>query len=136
MARTEAEVGKPQGGLVNWIDDRFPGARFIHLVRDGRAVALSHGKRLLARRPAGGAAASPGVSPSPSTSGSAVGEAGRGGVGGPPEIATGVAAPPRSTSAPVPSMSSPSVRVIDAPRTRPPEPGRGASSAPPPAGSG
>jgi ubiquinol-cytochrome c reductase cytochrome b subunit len=24
MARTEAEVGKPQGGLVNWIDDRFP----------------------------------------------------------------------------------------------------------------
>ncbi len=24
MARIEAEVGKPRGGLVNWIDDRFP----------------------------------------------------------------------------------------------------------------
>jgi ubiquinol-cytochrome c reductase cytochrome b subunit len=24
MARIEAEVGKPQGGLVKWIDDRFP----------------------------------------------------------------------------------------------------------------
>jgi ubiquinol-cytochrome c reductase cytochrome b subunit len=24
MARVEAEVGKPKGGLMNWIDDRFP----------------------------------------------------------------------------------------------------------------
>jgi len=24
MARIEAEVGKPQGGLLKWIDDRFP----------------------------------------------------------------------------------------------------------------
>jgi ubiquinol-cytochrome c reductase cytochrome b subunit len=24
MARIEAEVGKPQGGLMKWIDDRFP----------------------------------------------------------------------------------------------------------------
>ena len=24
MARIEAEVGKPQGGLIQWIDDRFP----------------------------------------------------------------------------------------------------------------
>jgi hypothetical protein len=24
MARIEAEVGKPQGGFMQWIDDRFP----------------------------------------------------------------------------------------------------------------
>ena len=24
MARSEAEVGKPKGGLINWIDERFP----------------------------------------------------------------------------------------------------------------
>ena len=24
MARIEAEVGKPQGGFMKWIDDRFP----------------------------------------------------------------------------------------------------------------
>ena len=24
MARIEAEVGKPQGGLMKWVDDRFP----------------------------------------------------------------------------------------------------------------
>ena len=24
MARIEAEVGKPKGGLMKWVDDRFP----------------------------------------------------------------------------------------------------------------
>ncbi len=32
-----------------WVCGQFPDARFIHLVRDGRSVVLSYGKRLLRR---------------------------------------------------------------------------------------
>ncbi len=45
--------------ILPWVAEQFPGARFIHLVRDGRAVALSYGKRLLARSAPGEAGAVP-----------------------------------------------------------------------------
>lgn len=32
--------------MLSTVDETFPGARFVHLVRDGRAVALSYAKRM------------------------------------------------------------------------------------------
>ena len=45
--------------ILPWVVEAVPGARFLHLVRDGRAVALSYGRRLLARRARGGEAPEP-----------------------------------------------------------------------------
>lgn len=42
-----------------WLCRLFPEARFIHLVRDGRAVVLSYAKRLLSRRAGTGPAPKP-----------------------------------------------------------------------------
>ena len=51
--------------MLPWIDARFAGARYVHLVRDGRAVALSYGKRLLSRETSAGAAGRPPAAPAP-----------------------------------------------------------------------
>ena len=45
--------------MLPWVDARFAEARYVHLIRDGRAVALSYGKRLLARDAPAGAAPRP-----------------------------------------------------------------------------
>ena len=50
MARIEAEVGKPQGGFMKWIDDRFPFTETMkyHATEVLRVEELQHGGTCLA----------------------------------------------------------------------------------------